>query len=393
MTIYDKFFNDIVDNLKQENRYRTFTEISRICGQFPYAIDNKTNKKIMICCSNDYLSMGQNRAAIEEGVKALNNYGIGSGGTRNISGSSKLIKDLENEVASLHNKDSAIIYNSGYVANDATIQSLAKIMDNLIIFSDEKNHASIISGIRHSKLTKHIFRHNDINNLEDLLKKYDKSQPKIIIFESVYSMDGDFGKIIEIINLAKKYNCLTYIDEVHAVGLYGKNGGGVCEELGIMNDVDFIQGTFAKAYGAVGGYVASNSSYINAIRSVASGFIFTTSLPPAIIAAAISNVKYLKNSDIERKQMFANIKMMKQMLKESNINIVENNSQIISIKIGSASKAKEVSEKLLKDYQIYIQHINYPTVNIGDERLRLTLTPLHSKEDLKKISDALKDLL
>jgi len=378
-----------VENLKEKNRYREFTIISRICGNFPYAINNKNNKKILLCCSNDYLGMGQNQQAIDKAIVALNKFGLGAGGTRNISGSTQIINDLECELADLHNKESAIIFNSGYIANDATIQSLAKIIPDLTIFSDAKNHASIISGIRNSGLNKEIFRHNDIDHLEELLQKYDENQPKIIIFESVYSMDGDFGKINEIINLAKKYQTYLYIDEVHGVGLYGKRGGGLCEKLGAMSEIDIIQGTLGKAYGAIGGYIAADQSIIDAIRSVASGFIFTTALPPVIAAAAIENIKYLKNSNKERELLWQKVATLKQKLKEAKISIVDNDSQIISIKIGDAKKAQEISKSLLDNHNIYIQHINYPTVDVGDERLRLTITPMHDEESLDLIVRAI----
>lgn len=387
------FFINIVKQLKEEHRYREFTAISRIRGQFPYAINNQNNQKIIVCCSNDYLGMGQNDLAIESAISAIKNHGIGSGGTRNISGSTKLIADLEHEVADLHNKKAGIIFNSGYIANDATIQSLAKIIPNLVIFSDANNHASIISGIRNSKLEKNIFRHNDADHLVELIKKYPSKTPKIIIFESVYSMDGDFGKIKEIIDIAKKYNCLTYIDEVHAVGLYGKRGAGLCEELNLMSEIDIIQGTFAKAFGTIGGYITADKEIIDAIRSVASGFIFTTALPPAIVAATISNIQYLKTNDGERKKLWENVKYLKNQLKILQIPMVENNSQIISIKIGNAKKAKEISQNLLSNHNIYIQHINYPTVAKGDERLRLTVTPFHDQEMLIKIAQAIKSSL
>ena len=378
-------FLSIVNSLKEQHRYREFTTISRIRGQFPYAINSSNGRRILVCCSNDYLGMGQNESSIIAAINAIKHFGIGAGGTRNISGSTNIISELEKEVADLHNKEAAIVFSSGYIANDATIQSLAKIINNLVIFSDANNHASIISGIRNSRLPKEIFRHNDIDHLEQLLLKYNKDQPKIIVFESVYSMDGDFGKITDIIDLAKKYNAYIYIDEVHAVGLYGARGGGLCEKLAVMSKIDIIQGTFAKAYGAIGGYIAADKVIIDAIRSVASGFIFTTALPPSIVAAIISNIKYLKNSNKERDKLWKNIKLTKDKLNEANINFIENESQIISIKIGNAKKAQDISKKLLDDYDIYIQHINYPTVAVGDERLRITITPMHSKKMIENI--------
>jgi 5-aminolevulinate synthase len=387
------YFENKITELKQENRYREFVDISRICGEFPYAINNANGKKITLWCSNDYLAMGQNNETIEASISSLKQYGLGSGGTRNISGTNKPMVKLEEIVANLHNKESALVFVSGYVANDATIQALAKIIPDLIIFSDEKNHASIISGINNSKLKKHVFRHNDINHLEELLKKYSSKDPKIIIFEAVYSMDGDFGEVEKISNLAKKYNALTYIDEVHAVGLYGKTGAGLCQELGLEDKIDIIQGTFAKAFGVIGGYIAGKKEIIDAIRLSASGFIFTTSLPPVITVGITQNILYLQKNDKERKQLHKNVKKVKAAILKAGIDIIKNESHIISIKIGNAKKAQEISKKLLSDFDIYVQHINYPTVAKGDERLRIITTPLHDDQMIEKLVDGLKSLI
>jgi 5-aminolevulinate synthase len=387
------YFKQAIASLKNENRYREFLDISRICGEFPYAINNQNGQKITVWCSNDYLGMGQNPAAIDAAIKALKHYGIGSGGTRNISGTNNEIVKLEKELAKLHNKDASLTFISGYVANDATIQTLAKIIPNLVIFSDEKNHASIISGIKNSHLEKQVFRHNDEAHLEELLKKYSKEQPKIIIFESVYSMDGDFGKVAEIIDLAKKYQAFTYIDEVHGVGLYGKTGAGLCEELGLADKIDIIQGTFAKSFGTIGGYIVAKSEIIDAIRSFASGFIFTTALPPVISAATLANIRYLRESEKERQKIRQNVAKLKAELARIGVRIVENKSHIISVKIGDAAKAREASKRLLNEFDIYVQHINYPTVAKGDERLRITVTPLHSDEMIEKLVGALEKIL
>ncbi len=391
--IYSELFHNSINKLRQENRYRQFVNISRLKGEFPYAINNHSGRKIVLWCSNDYLGMGQNEEAIAAAIKALKSYGIGSGGTRNISGNNNLMVELEKKVSTLHNKESALCFVSGYVANDATIQTLAKIIPDLVIFSDAKNHASIISGIRNSKLEKHIFRHNDMEHLEELLQKFPQEKPKIIIFESVYSMDGDFGKITEIVNLAKKYNALTYIDEVHAVGLYGNSGAGLCEELGLENEVDIIQGTFAKAYGCIGGYIAGKQEVVDAIRLNAAGFIFTTSLPPSICAAAIANIDHLQSSSHERNIQRQKVGMLKIALKNLGIKTVENQSHIVSIVIGDAKKAEEISLRLLEEFDIYVQHINYPTVVKGDERLRITATPLHSDEMIGDLIDAMRKIL
>ena len=387
------YFKQAITNLKSENRYREFLDISRLCGDFPYAIDNKSGKRITVWCSNDYLGMGQNTAAISAAVKALNSYGVGSGGTRNISGTNHEIVKLEKELAQLHNKEAALVFVSGYVANDTTIQTLGKIIPDLVIFSDSKNHASIISGIRNSRLEKQVFRHNDSNHLEELLQKYPINHPKIIIFESVYSMDGDFGKVREIVALAKKYQALTFIDEVHAVGLYGKNGAGLCQELGMENEIDIIQGTFAKAFGTIGGYITAKSEVIDAIRGLGSGFIFTTSIPPVIAAATLANILYLKESGAERGKMRYNVALLKKQLHEIKANIVENSSHIISLRIGDAARAQSLSKRLLEEFNIYVQHINYPTVAKGDERLRITVTPLHTEKMIQELVAALAKTL
>ena len=390
---FEKYFIKAIENLKNENRYREFVNIARICKEFPFAINQKNGKKIVVWCSNDYLGMGQNPQAILQAKKALEDYGIGSGGTRNISGNNSPILDLEKTVANLHKKQSGLVFSSGYVANDGAIQALVKIIPDLIIFSDAKNHASIIAGVKNSGAKKHVFRHNDLNHLEELLKNYDLSQPKLIIFESVYSMDGDFGKIAEIVAIAKKYQALTYIDEVHAVGLYGETGAGLTEQLAIQNQIDIIQGTFAKGFGSVGGYITSSQIIIDAIRSYASPFIFSTSMPPSIAVACKVNIEHLIKSKIEREKLFANVAEVKKRLLENKINIFENNSHIISVRIGDAKKAKIISQKLLENFDIYVQHINYPTVAKGDERLRITPSALHNQKMIDDLILALTQII
>ncbi len=387
------YFSQKIAELRNEDRYREFLDISRICGKFPCAINNQNGKEITVWCSNDYLGMGQNPDAIKGAIEAINSFGVGAGGTRNISGTNHPVTLLENKLAKLHQKEAALSFVSGFVANDATIQSLAKIIPNLIIFSDAKNHASIIAGIRNSQLQKHIFRHNDMSHLEELLKNFPKDHPKIIIFESVYSMDGDFGKVAEIISLAKKYNAMTFIDEVHGVGIYGKTGAGLCEQLGLADKIDIIQGTFAKAFGVIGGYIAAKAEIIDAIRGTAAGFIFTTALPPSIAAAVEVNISYLQKSSVERELMQKNVLYLKAELEKAGVPIVENQSHIISVKIGNAKKAKEISQKLLHDFNIYVQHINFPTVDKGDERLRITVTPLHNKKMMDDLVAALIKIL
>ncbi len=386
-------FKQPIEQLRSENRYREFLDISRLCGDFPHAINNKNGQKITVWCSNDYLGMGQNPSAIDAAMTALKSYGTGSGGTRNISGTNHEVVKLEKELAQLHGKEAALTFVSGFVANDATIQTLAKIIPDLVIFSDEKNHASIIAGVKNSRLTKHIFRHNDVAHLEILLKKYPPEHPKIIIFESVYSMDGDFGKVAEIVALAKKYGAFTFVDEVHGVGLYGATGAGLCQELGLADEIDIIQGTFAKSFGTIGGYIAAKSEVIDAIRGLASGFIFTTALPPVIAAATLANVCHLQKSSKERDKMRKNVAKLKSELQKIGAKIVENNSHIISVKIGDAAKAQAVSKQLLEEHNIYVQHINYPTVAKGDERLRITATPLHDDHMIADLIAALTKTL
>jgi len=391
--LFKKYFTQTINLFKEENRYREFIDIARICGDFPYAINKKNNQKIVVWCSNDYLGMGQNQAAIDSAINALKSYGIGAGGTRNISGTNTTIVELEKETAKLHNKESSLIFVSGYVANDTSIQALVKIIPDLVIFSDQKNHASIISGTRNSKAEKQIFQHNDIDHLEELLKKYPKDRAKIIIIESVYSMDGDFGKILEIIDLAKKYNALTYVDEVHAVGLYGKTGAGFCQELGVMDQIDIIQGTYAKAFGSVGGYIAAKKEIIDAIRLCANGFIFTTAMPPMIAAANITNLRYLQENSEEREKMHQNVLILKNKLLQAKINPISNHSHIISIIIGDAKKAEEISKNLLEKFNLYVQHINFPTVEKKTERLRITASPFHNEEMIDNSVFALKTCL
>ena len=390
--MYQSFFVNAVNQLKQENRYRNFVNIARLCGQFPYAINNSNGRKIVVWCSNDYLGMGQNFASLVKAKKAIDLYGIGAGGTRNISGNSSPIVALERLMATLHHKERAAIFTSGYVANDTAIQALCKIIPNLIIFSDAKNHASIITGISNSKVKKHIFEHNNLADLEQKLQLYQSNQPKLIIFESVYSMDGDFGDIAGIVALAKKYNALTYIDEVHAVGIYG-NGAGLAMQHNLSDQIDFVQGTFGKAFAGFGGYIAGNNIAIDAIRSYASGFIFSTAMPPAIAEAVYNNVVHLMNSNNERKALFANVDYLKKSLQSSKIKIFPNNSHIVSLLIGDAKKAQYLSASLLNDFDLYVQHINYPTVAKNDERLRITATSLHNKQMIDYLVSALQKII
>lgn len=390
---YLNYFTNSIDQSRQEGRYRKFVNVSRIAGEFPYAVQNETGKRVVLWCSNDYLGMGQDEVAIARATSTAKKFGLGSGGTRNISGNSKQIVELEEQVAKIYGRELALTFVSGYIANDASLQALVKIIPDLVIFSDQNNHASIISGIRNSRAKKEIFAHNDMNDLEEKLKGYSKDQPKLIVFESVYSMDGDFGEIEKIVELAKKYGAMTFCDEVHAVGLYGEKGGGYCQEIKMDDQIDIIQGTFAKTYGTIGGFISGKREIIDAIRLNSHGFIFSTSLPPMIAAATIENIKYLSMNHNGRDIMMERVEQIKVSLEKEGINFVKNKSHIISVKIGDARKAEEASNRLLSEFGIYVQHINYPTVARGDERLRVIATPFHSRQMAEDLVKALREVI
>ena len=389
---YNNFFISNLKNIKDEGRYRTFADLEKIAGKFPQALNYRGDKvkEVTVWCSNDYLGMSQNKNVLEKMYEALKKVGAGSGGTRNISGTNHYHVLLERELCYLHQKESALLFNSGYLANQATLSTLGKNLPDCYFLSDEKNHASMIQGIKHSSAQKKIFKHNDINDLEKKLQKISIQSSKIIVFESVYSMDGDFSPIREIVNLAKKYNALTYIDEVHAVGIYGKRGAGVSEKVGVMKEIDILQGTLAKAFGVMGGYITGSANIIDFIRSNASGFIFTTSLPPCIVAGAYTAMRHLKFSSYERDQQQKVVKKLKQELNKFNIPFINNDSHIIPVIIGDAKLCKIASQKLLDEFGIYVQPINFPTVPVGTERLRLSPTPLHDDIMIKNLVEALK---
>ena len=388
---YKTLFDSHVEKLKLENRYRYFVELERQVGRHPHAIWHSETgpKEVTVWCSNDYLGMGQSNHAIESMNKAVSNFGTGAGGTRNISGTSSSIVALENECALVHNKERALVFTSGYVANEASISAILSMMDNPLVLSDSMNHASIISGIRYSRADKAIFRHNDVSHLEELLAAQPIERHKLIIFESVYSMDGDTSPIADIIALAKKYNALTYLDEVHAVGMYGEYGGGVAQRDGLSDDIDIIQGTFGKAYGAMGGYIAASDVICDAIRSFGSGFIFTTAMPPALAEAALASVSYLRTSSSERDAQQQQAAKLKQRFKEIGIPALPSTTHIVPVMVGDASKCSEISWTLLKEHNLYIQPINYPTVPRGTERLRITPGPLHTDEMIETLVQAL----
>ena len=388
---YGQTFKDALASLKTEGRYRVFADILRKQGSFPHANLHigSTVKPIAVWCSNDYLGMAQHPKVLAAMHEALDTAGAGSGGTRNISGTTHIHVELERELAELHGKEAALLFTSGFVSNDATLSTLAKILPRCIFFSDELNHASMIEGMRRSGAEKRIFRHGDMEHLEELLNLADPTAPKIICFESVFSMEGDFGKIGEICDLAQKYNALTYLDEVHGVGLYGPRGGGVAERDGVMHRVDIIEGTLAKAFGVMGGYITGSRDLIDCVRSYASGFIFTTSLPPAIAAGALASIRHLRSSNVERERLQNRAARVKRQVSEAGLPLLASPSHIVPIVVGDATLCKAVSDELLYEHGIYVQPINYPTVPRGTERLRITPTPQHSDEMIDELILAL----
>jgi 5-aminolevulinate synthase len=392
---YTAHFQHKVDDLKTEGRYRTFAPLQRISGRFPQAIyhaPDGTSKEVTIWCSNDYLGMGQNPHVLNAMRDALETYGAGAGGTRNISGTTKLHVELEDCLADLHNKEAGLVFSSGYVANEGALSTLTRLLDNCAVFSDALNHASMIHGIKSGGCEKFIYRHNDLEHLESLLQSVPANRPKIIAFESVYSMEGDIAPIKEICDLADKYGAMTYLDEVHAVGVYGPRGGGVAEARGLMDRIDIIEGTFGKAYGLMGGFITGKAAVIDAVRSYASGFIFTTSLPSAVLGGAIASVEYLKTSQIERERMMRNSRMLKDKLTQNGLPFMQGESHIVPLVIGDAVCCKMVTDILMDNYDIYVQPINYPTVPRGTERMRLTATGAHSEQDIDKLLNALMNM-
>lgn len=394
---YIDYFERTIEDFKRDGRYRTFNDILRERGKFPRSIwySKYAPKNIINWCSNDYLGMGQNEHVIAAMHTALDQTGAGSGGTRNIGGTSHYHVTLERELAPHHKKESALLFTSAYVANEWSIIALSRIIPNICFVSDSKNHASLISGIKHSRADKIIFTHNDTKDLEDsLIAATAAGKIPCIVFESVYSMDGDISPIKEICDLADKYGAITYIDEVHAVGLYGKTGGGYCEELGLEDRIDIINGTLGKAFGVQGGYISARSVIIDAIRSVASGFIFTTSISPVMCAGAIASIKYLRDHPSIREQHQMRVEKLKELLIEANIDVHKNAcTHIVPVMIGDAFRCKAASDRLLNDYGIYIQSINSPTVDVGTERLRITPTPYHTDVMMAELVHALKTVL
>ncbi len=391
---YDSILEQAIGRLKAEGRYREFADICRVRGRFPRALyrGQGAEREVTVWCSNDYLGMGQHPDVLAAMHEAIDDVGAGSGGTRNISGTTHYHVELEQELADLHGKEAALLFNSGYMANEATLSSLVRALPNCIVLSDELNHASMIEGIRHGRGEKLIWRHNDLADLEAKLQSLAPERPKLIAFESVYSMDGDIAPLAEICVLARRYKALTYLDEVHAVGMYGPRGGGIAERDGLLSEIDIIEGTLAKAFGLMGGYIAANATIIDAIRSFAPGFIFTTSIAPAIAAGATAAIRHLKESSLERQLQNKHAKLLMASLKAHGLPVTETESHIVPLIVGDPVKCKALTDRLLADFSIYVQPINYPTVPKGTERLRLTPGPLHGELEISKLVAALDEL-
>ena len=391
---FNSFFETELTKIRDEGRYRTFANLERLQGDFPHASLHTENgiKKVVVWCGNDYLGMGQNPLVIQAMKKALDQCGAGAGGTRNISGTNVHHVALEKELADLHDQEAALVFSSGYVANETTLSTLGRLLPDCLYFSDADNHASMIQGIQHSRAEKIIFRHNDVHHLRQCLQAADPDRPKIIAFESVYSMDGDISPIEAICDLADEFGAMTYLDEVHGVGMYGYKGGGIAQERKLSHRLSIIQGTLGKAFGLAGGYIAGKRSVVDFIRSFASGFIFTTSIVPSVAAGAVASLRHLKSSHHERSQHQKNVRFLKETLQKIQIPFLDGPSHIVPILIRDAQLCKEVSHILLEQYNLYVQPINYPTVPAGLERLRLTPSALHTSQMIEELCHALEKI-
>ena len=391
---YEQFFADSLGGLRAEGRYRVFADLERQAGRFPRAKRHANGQieDVTVWCSNDYLGMGQHPDVLAAMKDAVDRLGAGAGGTRNISGTCHMHVLLEQELASLHGKEAALIFTSGYVANMTTLSTLASKLPDCVVFSDAFNHNSMIEGIRHSRADKAIFRHNDPAHLDELLSRYDKGRPKLVAFESVYSMDGDIGPIREICDVARRHGALTFLDEVHAVGMYGPTGAGVAEREGVMDQVDIVQGTLAKAFGVLGGYIAASGNLIDFVRSHGASFIFTTALPPAVAAGALTSIRILRENNDIRARHQERAATLKKRLTDAGIPLLPSVCHIVPVLVGDARLCKQASDELLERHGIYVQPINYPTVPRGTERLRLTPCPLHTDAEMDRLVDALTDV-